>query len=126
MENALHDIAKGKSGIPKASKMCRVPTTTLRRRTRDRNKFVKRSNKGLDGHQSTFNTELEVELRKYLITMETMFFGSMWKDLQCLAYQLAEQNHMKHNFSHSKKVAGVDWLNVTSLLTFSSCIRSHI
>ena len=41
----------------------------------------------------------------------------MWKDLQCLAYQLAEQNHMKHNFSHSKKAAGVDWLNVTLLLT---------
>ena len=85
---------------------------------------MKRSNRGLDGHRSTFNTELEAELRKYLITMETMFFGSMRKDLQCLAYQLAEQNHMKHNFSHSKKAAGVDWLNGFLLRHSSLSVRA--
>jgi len=111
MENALHDVAIGKAGILKASRLYGVPTTTLRRRARNRNKYVKGSNKGLGGHRSTFSTELEAELQKYLITMETMFFGLTRKDLRCLAYELAEQNHMKHNFSRSKKAAGVDWLN---------------
>lgn len=111
MQSALHDIAKGKMGILKASKIYGLPITTLRRRARNKNKFATGSKKCLGGHRSTFSIELESELQKYLITMETMFFGLTRKDLQCLAYQLAEQNDLKHNFSHSKKAAGVDWLN---------------
>uniref|UniRef100_A0A8D9BEI9 HTH CENPB-type domain-containing protein n=1 Tax=Cacopsylla melanoneura TaxID=428564 RepID=A0A8D9BEI9_9HEMI len=42
--------------------------------------------------------------------MEVRFYGVTIKDLQYLAYHIAEVNNIKHSFCPSKKMAGRDWI----------------
>jgi len=59
----------------------------------------------------TFGAEAERELEKYLVDMETKFFGLTTADVRRLAFQLAEKNGLLHPFSKVKQAAGSDWLS---------------
>ena len=61
--------------------------------------------------QHTLSPEMEAELVKYVLEMESKFFGLTPQDLRSLAYQLAERNNLKHRFNKEKQMAGRDWLN---------------
>ena len=57
-----------------------------------------------------FNQEQERELVDFVLLMESRLFGLTLTELRSLAYELAERNKLKHNFSSAKKMAGKDWL----------------
>lgn len=44
--------------------------------------------------------------------MEASGFGLTRKDMNCLAYQLAEKNNLSHNFSKERQSAGKTWLRL--------------
>ncbi|XP_031347130.1 uncharacterized protein LOC116173619 [Photinus pyralis] len=58
--------------------------------------------------KKTFTDVQESELVEYVKLMEGRLFGLTTKDLRRLAFQLAEQNNIQHNFKNI--IAGLDWL----------------
>jgi hypothetical protein len=110
MNKALADIRSGTMGTLKASKVYGVARSTIQRRLHDSNKFALGSTKVLGGLRNTLSPAMETELVKYLVTMESMFYGLTRMDLRRLAYQLAEKNNLNHGFNREKKAAGEDWL----------------
>lgn len=60
--------------------------------------------------QTTFPKEMEKELVKYILELETMMFGLTTNDVRLLAYQLAVRNGLPNSFNKQKEKAGKDWL----------------
>ncbi|XP_046681625.1 MFS-type transporter clz9-like [Homalodisca vitripennis] len=87
-----------------------VPRNTLKRRVLNKNQHAKETNKVLGHYRPVFNAEQEQHLVEYLLEMEVRFFGITLNDLRSLAYKLAEQNNITHNFNHETKLAGKDWV----------------
>lgn len=109
MQRAINAV---KDGMPMqtAAKNYNVPRNTLKRRVLNKNQHAKDTNKVLGHYRPVFNEEQERQLVQHLLDMEVRFFGITVHDLRSLAYQLAEQNNIPHNFNHDKKLAGKDWV----------------
>ena len=58
-----------------------------------------------------FNKSEEEELVRHLIDMQRRFHGLSPMEVRKIAYELAEQLQLKHNFNKDKKMAGKDWLS---------------
>ena len=110
MENALAAVRSGTMGALKASKVYSVPRTTIQRRLNNKNKVVVGTGKALGGFRNALPNAVEAELVKYLVEMESLFYGLSRKDLRRLAFQIAEKNGIPHNFNRDDKAAGIDWL----------------
>ena len=54
---------------------------------------------------------MEQDLVTYITTMEEMLFGLTVNNIRILAYQMATQNGLSHEFSSDKDKVGRDWLN---------------
>ncbi|XP_046397042.1 uncharacterized protein LOC124163957 [Ischnura elegans] len=93
-----------------AAKNFNVPRNTLKRRVLNKNQHAKEINKVLGHYRPVFNEEQEQQLVQHLLEMEVRFFGITVHDLRSLAYKLAEQNNIPHNFNHEAKLAGKDWV----------------
>lgn len=63
---------------------------------------------GMGRFKKNFTDAQEAVLVDYIKSMESRLFGLTTEDLRRLAYQLAEKNHIKHNFKNN--IAGLDWL----------------
>jgi len=93
-----------------AAKTFNVPRNTLKRRVLKKNLQATDTKKILGHYRAVFNEAQEDELKKHLLDMEVRFFGIRIPDLRSLAYQLAEENNIPHNFNHETKLAGKDWV----------------
>lgn len=100
------------AGMPKktAARQFGVPVMTLKRRVAGKNVNASSNIKCLGSKKPTFSSEQEEELVVYILNMETRMYGLSTRDVRNLAYQLAEINGIKHNFSHEQQSAGKDWL----------------
>ena len=56
-----------------------------------------------------FSDELEDQLCEYLLEMSARGFGMTKQQVCAFAYELAEENHINHNFDRKLKKAGRDW-----------------
>lgn len=110
MQRAIDAVNNNEMGWLRAAHEFGVPQATLRRRARNKNKFIQGTSKGLGRFKCTFNTDLERELVDHLKTLESRLFGLNTTEVRKLAYQLAEKNSMEHRFNHDTKMAGWDWL----------------
>ncbi|CAG5020839.1 unnamed protein product [Parnassius apollo] len=110
MKQAIDAVLSKTVGYRKAANLYSVPQTTLERHVAK----IRKGELSLDSTPSNFkpvfSKQEEEELVKYIIEMEKRLFGLTTIVLRKLAYQLAEKNDKAHNFSHDKKIAGVDWL----------------
>ena len=70
----------------------------------------KATEKKLGRFEQVFTKVQETELDTYVKQMESRLFGLTTKNLQKLAYDLAEKNNINHSFDTSKKMAGGIWL----------------
>ena len=52
---------------------------------------------------------MEVEIAKYILALQNMFFGVTRKELMRLAYEVAEKNNILHVFNHELKSASKIW-----------------
>ncbi|XP_030751456.1 tigger transposable element-derived protein 1-like [Sitophilus oryzae] len=63
------------------------------------------------GRGTILNTDLENNLVQYILEMEAKFYGLTRKDIQRMAFCLAEQNGFKHPFGITQ-AAGRGWLDL--------------
>lgn len=111
MIKAIEAVNKNGMGWLRAAKTFGVPQATLRRHALNKNKILKPKNKGLERYKTTFPLEVEKQLADHLKLMETRFFGFTCKEVQELAYQLAEKNGFENRFNKERKRAGQEWLS---------------
>lgn len=110
MEKAIEAVRLGRMTLSKAASAFGVPRTTLRRRFENKNLRASGNIKCLGRFKTVFSVEQEQEMVNHILNMEVRFYGVTIKDLQCLAYQLAEKNKIKHSFNSGKMMAGKDWI----------------
>jgi len=56
-----------------------------------------------------FSDEVENQLCEYLLEMSARGFGMTQQQVCAFAYELAEKNHLEHNFDRNLKRTGPDW-----------------
>lgn len=111
MKNAIEAVKKREMGWLLAARTFGVPQATLRRHALEKNKTLKPLDKGLGRYRSVFPPEVERQLVEHLKLLETRLFGFTCKEVQELAYQLAEKNGYEHCFNKETKKAGQEWLD---------------
>lgn len=110
MEKAIEAVKNNEMGWLLASKVFKVPQSTLRRHALKQNKVLAPTTKGMGRYRSVFTYEMERELVEHIKLLETRFFGFTRKEVLELAYQFADVNNIPHNFNNEKKMAGKEWL----------------
>ncbi|XP_014469451.1 PREDICTED: uncharacterized protein LOC106741702 [Dinoponera quadriceps] len=108
MAKAIAAVRKHEMGWLKASKTFQVPQKTLRRLADEKYGTPEEAATCKLGRPPVFSPELEKELLRYCLTMETTFHGLTRKNLRRLALQLAIKNNIKHPFNDI--MAGKSWL----------------
>ncbi|XP_067627379.1 uncharacterized protein [Eurosta solidaginis] len=109
MRMAIAAVRNAEMGILLASKRFEVPHTTLQRMARSQ-KPVEELLSAKLGRKPVFTQEIERELVRYSLEMESRFWGLTRFDLRSLAYQIAMKNNIPNKFIILKKCAGKDWL----------------
>ena len=107
----LADALKAISdGVPllRASKEYGVPARTLRRH-RD-SKVQTPGSVNLGHHGPALPAEVENELHEHIKCIERSLYGLTVRDVQRLAFGVAEHSGVPHPFNREKKRAGKDWL----------------
>ena len=103
MEEALRKLSEGVIGFNEAYRQYNIAKPTLRRHFKGLNKNVK------FGRPKGLTENMEKELVKHVLNLETSFFGLTATDLRRLAYQLAEKYKIPHRFNREKEIAGKKW-----------------
>lgn len=109
MQNAIDAVSREEMGWLLAAKTFNVPQATLRRRARNKNKFVNSTSKGLGRFRPALNEEMETDLVQHALRLESCLFGLTCVEMRKLAYQIAEANGMDHTFNRNNQTAGMDW-----------------
>ena len=104
LQAALGAVKEGKP-MTKASALYGIPRTTIYRRLRNK-KF---SSPKL-GRSSVFTAEQEEILTDHIIKLQRACSLNS-KKVRRLAFDLAEELNLDHNFNREKKEAGQDWLS---------------
>ena len=109
MQNAIDAVLRGEMGWLMASKEFSVPQATLRRRARNKNKYVNANAKGLGRFRRCLDEKLESDMVQHILNLEARLFGMTCVEVRKLAFEMAEANGIKHNFNTEKRIAGKDW-----------------
>lgn len=99
-------IEKFNNGDLKFNEACRVysiPKPTFRRHLRGLNSHQR------SGHPKDVTAEMEAELVRHVLELESRFFGLTITDLRRLALQLAQKYKLPHSFNKEKQLAGWKW-----------------
>ncbi|KAF2878733.1 hypothetical protein ILUMI_27449 [Ignelater luminosus] len=142
MANAIEACVTGRMGYQKAASQFNVPRSTLRDRVKvaiaTGNNVLDVAKKGMGRFKTVFTKEQEEELVSYLLEMETKLFGIGIAHLRKIAYDLAKQNDVRHNFSKNLQKAGTEWVrgflkrhpitrsNICSIARIFNCDQSKI
>ena len=110
MQNAIDSVNSGEMGWLRAAKEFGVPQATLRRRARNKNKFVNSVSRGLGRFRPSLDCVMETDLVDHVLKLESRLFGITCVDLRKLAFEIAEANGVELNFNQDKRMAGRDWL----------------
>lgn len=94
----------------KAAKLFNVPRTTLETLSKDNLLTPEQAASKKLGRHTVLGDALEKMLVKYLLFMETTYFGLTIADLRRLAYQLATKNNLTHPFKTEE--AGRAWADL--------------
>lgn len=103
MEKALDMYNKGKLGFNATCRTYGIPKPTFRRHLKKLN-----VNNRI-GRPNDLTTEMEEELVRHVLELESNFFGLRIQDLRRLAFQLAEKYKLPHRFNKDAKCAGWKW-----------------
>lgn len=91
MQKAIDAVENKRMGWLLASKTYGVPQATLRRHALRLNKTLEPNSKGLGRFKLTFPLDVERQLVEHLKLLETRLFGLTRKEVQEIAFQLAEK-----------------------------------
>lgn len=104
LKEALQQVSEGKS-VKSVALHFNIPRSTLR----DRIKNNSTSNPSM-GRNPVFNKEQEEILKKRVLTMANLFYGINITELRRMAFDVAEDLKIKHNFNEATRMAGEDWV----------------
>jgi len=112
MISAITAYLAGSVGLLKASKLFKVPRSTLRNRVKQtkRGKSIAEAARKRFGRKTVFTVEQEKELMSYILEMEPKQYELTSLSLRKIAYRFAQQQGVRHTFNISTKAAGSDWL----------------
>ena len=105
LKGALQHVSEGKS-VKSVALHFNIPRSTLR----DRIKNNKTSTPTM-GRNPVFNREQEEILKDRVFTMANLFYGITITELRRMAFEVAEDLNIKHNFNRTTRMAGEDWVN---------------
>lgn len=91
MRRAIEAVRDGKMGILLASKTFGVPQTTLQRNARS-DKTIKEVLESKLGRPTTLSADMENELVRYILEMESRYWGLTRADIRSLCFQIATIN----------------------------------
>ena len=99
-----------KNGIPinRVSNEFGVPTRTLRRH-RDK-RVAEPGHLKFGRYRNALPSEIELELKAHVLDMQRRLFGLGMRDMQKLAFDVAEKANIDHPFNKETKIAGKDWV----------------
>lgn len=110
MERAIIAVRQHAMGTLKASKMFKVPRSTLQRSAKMLELQPIEAAQIKLGRKAILGNDLEDELVRYILEMEAKFHGLTRKDVRRMAYTLATRNNIKHPFGGN--MAGRAWLRL--------------
>ena len=89
-----------------ASKQFGIPRSTIQKRLKT---HIPNARKSLGRFNRAFTDEMENELKRRVLEMESAFYGISMMDLRRAAYDFAEGNNINHPFNRHTRLAGKDW-----------------
>lgn len=110
MMKAVEAVRKKEMGYLKASKIFRVPRSTLENYVNHKSKDAETLCHTKLGRRPVLPETMENDLVDYCLMMEEKFYGLRSSDIRRLAWQLALRNNLKHPFSEDSGKAGKKWL----------------
>lgn len=110
MRKAVEAVKKKEMGFLKASRLFKVPRSTLENYVNNKGKTIDELLDTSIGRKPVLGRELESELVKFCKVMDERFYGLRIKDIRVLAYQLAFRNKIRHPFTVERGMAGKKWL----------------
>lgn len=108
MHAAIRAFRGGKIGYNEVCRQYRLPKPTFRRHLNSFNIHASEEKK-IIGRSCTFSKEMETELEKHILKLESIFFGITIIEVRKAAFEFAERRGLKHNFNTTKKMAGKKW-----------------
>jgi hypothetical protein len=103
LKRAFELVENGRSVKSVAAELG-IPRITLHDRLK-----AKSAAKPALGRKAYFTPEQEAILADHIKQLSNQFYGITLTDLRRLAYDLAENLNIKHNFNKATKMAGEDW-----------------
>lgn len=110
MVQAVAAVKENNMGFLKASKVYKVPRSTLENYVNHKSKDIESLISTRLGRKCALGENLEKQLLEYCKTMDQRFYGVTVRDIRQLAFQLAVKNNIAHPFALSKGLAGKKWL----------------
>lgn len=107
LKAAIIALKNAEMSVYAAAKMYQIPRKTLERRFKQNN-----DKKGPMGPSSLFGKENENKLANHIKSMQAKGFPLTIDDVRKIAYQLAEQLHLKHRFNKETEKAGYDFVKL--------------
>ena len=109
-ENLAKALKAVTEGVPliRASKEFGVPARTLRRH-RDQ-QVAKPGTMNLGRYRSALPSSMELQLKFHVLEMEKRLYGLRIRDVQRLAFDVAEKAEISHPFNKESRMAGKDWV----------------
>jgi hypothetical protein len=104
---ALRAVAEG-TPLVRASKEYDVPARTLRRH-RDK-QVAEPGTLKFGRYRCALPFEVEAHLKSHVIEMQRRLYGLKMKDMQRLAFDVADHAGASHPFNKEKRMAGEDWV----------------
>lgn len=105
LKQAVRLVSEGKS-VKSVAVQFAIPRSTLR----DRLKSEKTCEPCM-GRKPVFNKDQEKALAARVINLANMFYGITITDLRRLAFSVAEELKISHNFNKETQMAGEDWVS---------------
>lgn len=111
MKKAIEAVRDKRMGTLMAARTFNVPRSTVQRCAKMGNLSPDKASKIKLGRKTVLGHDLEEELVRYILLMESKFYGLSRSDLKRMAYSLAVRNELRHPFNNSME-AGRGWLDL--------------
>nr|CAI5838653.1 unnamed protein product [Callosobruchus analis] len=98
MEQALKAYRGKLMGFNECCRTYTIPKPTFRRHLLSLNKNAN-ENIIQKGRMTIFNKNVEHQLEQHILNLEARLFGVTITDVRRLAFQIAEQNNIRHNWT---------------------------
>lgn len=107
LRECLHAVQAKALSLREASRHYGIPRSTIQKRLKSADFDQAKS---LGRFKRALSDEMEMQLKRRVLEMESAFYGITVTDLRRAAYAFAEGNNINHPFNRSSRLAGKDWV----------------